>query len=49
MSANTENNKLVKAVMDGAVFAAVITGIGWVGKNVLKTYLEDQKIIPSNV
>ena len=32
----TEQNKLVKSVTDAAVLVGLATGIGWVGKKVLK-------------
>ena len=34
-----EQSKLVQTVMDAAVLAGIATGIGWVGKKVLKQSL----------
>ena len=71
------DNKLVKSLLDAATITGLVTGIGWIGKKVikenltgdpstsltnyvkftavmagsiaLKKYLEDQKILPTNV
>ena len=74
---NMSDNKLVKSLLDAATITGLVTGIGWIGKKVikenltgdpstslmnyakftavmagsiaLKKYLEDQKILPTNV
>ena len=71
------DNKLVKSLLDAATITGLVTGIGWIGRKIikedltkdpsanamnyvkftavmagsiaLKKYLEDQKILPTNM